>query len=100
MAAPSDPSCDLFVSYAKDDEGWVNGYLVDALKRAGVCIRSETTFALGAPRLLEFERAVQDCRRILLILSPAYLADVSNKFLNLLAQHYDLEPVALGRRSR
>jgi hypothetical protein len=59
---------DLFVSYAEADRAWVEGYLPDALERAGVQYHSEDAFALGAPRLIEFERAVRDSRRTLLIL--------------------------------
>ena len=49
---------DLFISYAQADRAWVEGYLLDALHAAGVACHSQETFALGAPRLAEFERAV------------------------------------------
>lgn len=88
---PDAPLYDLFVSYADADRAWVEGYRLDALKPAGVRVHSEAAFALGAPRLLEFERAIQSSRRVLLVLSPAYLADDLNQFANLLAQSYGLE---------
>src|SRR5215469_15163230 len=94
----------LFISYAAADLDWVEGYLLDALTQAGVRCHSEASFALGTPRVLEFERAIQHCDRILLILSGAYLADGWNQFLDLLAQSYGVEtdtwpviPVRLGR---
>jgi hypothetical protein len=85
------PTYDLFISYADTDRAWVEGYLLDALVQAGVRCHSEAAFALGMPRLLEFERAVQASQRTLLVLSSAYLADGFSQFTDLLAQTYGLE---------
>lgn len=82
---------DLFVSFTDADHAWVEGYLFDALERAGVRFHSEAAFELGVPRLVEFERAIQSSRRTLLVISPAYLADGANEFVNLLSQTYGLE---------
>ncbi len=82
---------DLFVSYAEADRPWVEGYLLDVLSQAGVRCHSEAAFALGVPRLLEFERAIRQSRRVLLVLSPAYLAEGFTQFADLLAQSYGLE---------
>ena len=86
-----EPSYELFISYADADRAWVEGYLLDALTRAGARCHSEAAFALGVPRLLEFERAIQQSQRTLLILSPAYLAEGFGQFTDLLAQSYGLE---------
>ncbi len=48
---------DLFVSYATEDRAWVEGILLDALESAGVKVHTESTFALGNPRLEEFDRS-------------------------------------------
>ena len=82
---------DVFVSYAEADRSWVVGYLLDALQQGGVRINSEAAFALGRPRLLEFEDAIKKSRRIILVLSPAYLADGFDQYVDLLAQTYGLE---------
>ena len=82
---------DLFISYVEGDRAWVAGYLLDALERAGVRYHSEDAFVLGAPRLLEFERAIQSSQRTLLILSPAYLNSQFSQFVDLLGQTYGLE---------
>jgi hypothetical protein len=74
MAEQETTRYDLFVSYARADRAWVEGCLLDALQAAGVAYHSEQAFALGAPRLVEFERATQESARTLLVLSPAYLA--------------------------
>ena len=82
---------DIFVSYVDADRAWVEGYLLDALRAAGVQCLSEAEFPLGVPRLVEFERAVKESRRTLLVISPAYLADEVADFTDVLAQSYGLE---------
>src|SRR5262245_59441193 len=94
MTSPSAPEHDLFVCYADADRAWVEGYLFDALSQAGVAFHSEEAFALGVPRLAEFERAVVLSRRTLLVLSPAFLADGYAGFTDLLAQSYGAEAAA------
>lgn len=54
---------DVFLSYAEADRAWVEGYLLDGLRAAGVRCHSEASFSLGVPRLEEFERAVRQSRR-------------------------------------
>ena len=85
------PYYDLFISHAEADRAWVEGYLLDALDRAGIRHHRETAFALGVPRIVEFENAVKDSRRILLVLSPAYFANDTAGFVELLAQTFGME---------
>ncbi len=87
----TDYEYDLFISYADADRAWVEGYLLDALTQSGMRLHFEAAFALGVPRLLEFERAVQGSQRTLIVLSPAYLAEDFTQFTDLLAQSYGLE---------
>ena len=82
---------DLFISYAEADCVSVDGFLIDALDQAGVNYYSEDAFALGVPRLVEFERAIKQSRRTLLILSPAYLADTFGQFVDVLVNSYGME---------
>ncbi|MEB3259101.1 MAG: TIR domain-containing protein [Cyanobacteriota bacterium] len=88
MADKGNKQYDLFISHAAADAAWVEGYLLDALNQAGLRCLSESSFALGASRLQEFERAVAESTFILLIISPAYLADDVSNFVDLLAQSY------------
>lgn len=81
----------LFVSYSQNNRGWVEGYLLDALRTAGVRVLSQLNFVAGAPRIEEFERAVTQCERTLLVLSPAYIAEAGMSFLDVMVQHYGLE---------
>ncbi len=89
MADPS--QYDLFISYADADRAWVEGYLFDALEKAGVRFHSEAAFALGVPRLQEFERAIKESQRTLLVCSPALVVNGFTQFTELLAQNYGLE---------
>lgn len=81
----------LFISYADADRAWVEGYLLDALRTMHIAVHTEAAFRLGAPLLLEFERAIQQSARTLLVLSPAYLAEEIDEFVNILVQSYGLE---------
>jgi WD40 repeat protein len=82
---------DLFISYTEADRAWVEGFLLDALEQAGIKYYSEDALALGVPRLPEFERAIKQSQRTLLVLSPAYMTDNFSQFADLLAQTYGLE---------
>src|SRR3954447_4480802 len=82
---------DLFVSYADADSSWVKGFLLDALATSGVRYHSEAAFEFGVPRLVQFEQAVQQSRRVLVVLSPAYLAADIGRFTELLAMQYGQE---------
>src|SRR5262245_11777256 len=73
MAPP--PTSDLFVAYAEADRAWVEGYLLDALKLAGVRYLTPTEFDLGVPTVMQFEAFITRCERTLLVLSPAFQAD-------------------------
>jgi WD40 repeat protein len=82
---------DLFISYVDADRAWVEGYLLDALERAGLRCHSEAAFEIGVPRLTSIERAVRGSRYTLLIVSAAYQADSFALFANLLAQQFGVE---------
>ncbi|MBN9685191.1 MULTISPECIES: nSTAND1 domain-containing NTPase [unclassified Corallococcus] len=88
------PEFDVFVCYAEQDQEWVLGLLLDALKRAGLSCHTEAAFALGVPRVLEFEKALQCSARTVLVLSPAFRADAASRFVSVLAMSYDLEHAA------
>lgn len=80
---------DLFLSYADTDEAWVQDWLVPRLASAGLRIHTPMNFDLGVPRLVNIERAVGDSRRILLVLTPAWVASEWAEFEGLLGQATD-----------
>jgi len=91
MPLSSAPQYDFFVSFANADRAWVEGFLLDALRGAGIQCIDEEMFRLGVPRLTEFERAVEQSRHTILVLTPAYLSDNYTQFVDLLANTFGLE---------
>jgi len=79
---------DLFVSYVEADKNWVEGYLLDALDNAKIQYTYQSAFALGVPLILEFERAIQQSRKTLLVISESYLGNDLTRFTEILAQSY------------
>ncbi len=90
MSDTPEPAWDLFISYAEADRAWVEGFLLDALTSAGLRCYREAAFALGVPRLAEFENGIRRSKRTLLVLSPAALAENFSQFTDLLVQAYGL----------
>ena len=90
---------DVFISYrhVEPDRGWTRDVLVPRLEAGGlsVCIDIQC-FRLGVPVITEMERAVQESRYTLAILSPAYLAGGFTELENLMADHLGIEE--RGRR--
>jgi hypothetical protein len=93
-AAPDEFRHDVFVSYRQrePDKTWVRKTLVPRLKAEGlrVCVDYES-FRLGAPLIKEMERAVEQSRYTLAVLSPAYLGSNFTELENVLAEHLGLE---------
>ncbi len=102
---------DVFVSYSHVNAEWVHTVLVPRLRGAGLrVVLDSDDFRIGAPTLTEIERAVEESRRTLLVLTPAYLTSEWAEFENLLTQTADpanrrrrlipvlLEPVSLPAR--
>jgi Caspase domain/TIR domain len=85
---------DAFVSYraVAPDRPWVERVLVPELERLGLrlCLANRD-FRLGAPRIREMERAVEQSRYTVAVLSPRYLDGAFEEFQSLLAQHQGLE---------
>ncbi|MEL7499516.1 MAG: toll/interleukin-1 receptor domain-containing protein [Planctomycetota bacterium] len=81
----------LFISHTDSDSGWVERELLPALAEAGLECHHEALFSLGKPRLLEFEEAIRQSDRILLICSPAYFSDESLQIVDLLAARHGEE---------
>jgi hypothetical protein len=84
----------VFISYrhAQPDEGWVRTVLVPALEQAElrVCL-DVRDFAPGVPELNERMRAVEQSRRTVVVLSPAYMENELGELENLMAQTLGVE---------
>jgi hypothetical protein len=102
-AAPGEiPSTTVFISYAEDDAGWVEGSLVPGLALDPGQVRTHRDLDLGADKLTEYSRLVEESDYTLLVLSPEFLEDpwgneVKNLagFLRVENQRGSLLPLAL-----
>jgi KaiC/GvpD/RAD55 family RecA-like ATPase len=86
MAEQGAAQYDLFIAHAPADRAWVDGYLADALRQAG--LRWYALAGLKPPQRAEVESTIAASRRVLLILSPAYVADGFTEMVALLARQY------------
>jgi len=85
---------DVFVSYRRSepDRAWVHDRLVPRLRAEGlaVCL-DDDCFRLGAPLILEIERAVETSRYTVAVLTPAYVQSGFTELENVMAEHLGLE---------
>jgi hypothetical protein len=98
---------DVCLSYAAvaPDQEWVWLELIPRLEEAGVrYILAEEAAPPGVPRLLGIEQALKQARRLLIVLTPAYMATKALQFEAILAQTaswnqgvFRLVPVLLER---
>jgi len=88
---PDSDRYEFFISYAEADRAWAEGYWVDALAAAGVNLIHAAAFIPGRPWIEEFQRAVTQSKRVLLIISAAYVADELSNYVNLLAQQFGVD---------
>jgi len=65
---------DVFVSYSSKDKEWVRTELLPRLEKQGLrAFIDFRDFKPGSPSLVETEHALRECRKTLLVLTPAYL---------------------------
>ena len=98
MSAEHDPfHYDAFISYSHKDSVWVRGTLLPRLEREGlrVCI-DYRDFEIGVPSLVNMEKAVEQSRKTLLVLTPNWIASDWTAFEALLIQTDD--PIGRGQR--
>jgi hypothetical protein len=83
---PADHPYDVFISYSHHDQDWVRGELLPQLELAGlqVCI-DDRDFEIGTPSLVNMERAVDNCRHTLIVLTPDWINSEWTEFESLLA---------------
>ncbi len=92
-----DVKYDVFVSYSHKDKEWVHGRLLPGLERSGlkVCLDFRD-FELGVSAAINMERAVQQSRKTILVLTPNWVESEWTEFESLLIQTKD----PAGRRQR
>ncbi len=79
-------SYDVFISYSHMDQSWVRGVLLPRLEAAGLRVAIDfRDFEIGVPSIVNMERAVDQSRFTLLVLSPAWVKSAWTDFESLLA---------------
>jgi DNA-binding transcriptional ArsR family regulator len=80
----------VFISYSHYDKAWVHEWLLPRLEAAGLKVLIDTRdFTIGAPALVNIERAVESSQRTLLVLTPHWVASEWTNFESLLLQTGD-----------
>lgn len=83
---------DAFISHAAPDAAWVRRELIPRLAAAGLRHALNDQPGVLAPGRLEpVEQLIRQSRRVVLVLSPDYLADRLARFENLIAQTLDFQ---------
>jgi hypothetical protein len=90
MSEQAEYTYDVFISYSHADKAWVWGELLPRLDGAGlrVCI-DDRDFEIGVSSLVNMERAVDNSRHTLIVLTPAWVESQWAEFESLLASTTD-----------
>lgn len=91
-ASPPTPAFkyDVFISYSSQDKEWVRRTLLPRLEKAGLkAFIDYRDFTRGAPSIKECQRGVEECRKILLVLTPNYVDSGWTEIENIMAQTLD-----------
>jgi hypothetical protein len=81
----ADPRADVFVSYSRVNQRWVDDVLVPALEAAGLKVLiDDRDFEIGVPLHVNIERAMEGSRHTVVVLTPAWLAGAWTEFESLL----------------
>lgn len=91
------PQYDVFISYSHKDSKFVEEKLIPFLKLRSFtyCVDKES-FQTGSTSVEEIERCINQSRRVISVLTPAYLKSDWSKFENIMAQ--TLDPSAKNRK--
>jgi hypothetical protein len=84
---------DVFLSYEQEEphKTWVRKVLRPRLASAGLRAIDQRDFRLGAATVLEMERAVEQSRYTLAVLTPGYVENSFSELEGVLAQHLGRE---------
>lgn len=97
MAKQSAYQYDVFISYGQGDREWVDKWLLPRLEQADLRVTVDyRDFTVGMPRIENVERAIQNSRRTIVVLTPDWLDSEWNAFEALLLR--TLDPAARQRK--
>ena len=88
---PNPPAYDVFIAYSPAEEDWVHAHLQPDLEAAGLTVATQEEFTPGRPRVDNWERTLAASRRLLLVITPAWLDDNWQGFAGQLAHQLDVD---------
>ncbi|MCP5105555.1 MAG: TIR domain-containing protein [bacterium] len=101
----------VFISYSHKDGQWVRDWLLPRLEGAGVRVRIDfRDFEVGQPGIINMEKAIDECKRTFLVITPHWIESQWTNFEALVLQTDDptnrrkrlipllLEPCELPKR--
>ncbi len=80
---------DVFISHSEEDSPWVRNWLIPHLQDKGLLVYTSQDYEVGMSVLASIERAVERCRRTLLVLTPHWLKSKWAEFENVIFQTTD-----------
>jgi hypothetical protein len=89
LANNSSYQYDAYLSFSPTDEEWVEEHLLPSLNAAGVRVCVPRSMPLGYPKIENIGTAVAQSRKIILILTPSWVADDWSQYATLLARTSD-----------
>ena len=88
---------EIFISHAKADRPWLGRELLPRLEEANLVFRLDyIDFKIGAPKASEIVRFLKECKRTILVISPAYVRSEWSELEFLLMTF--LDPAARRRK--
>ncbi|MFZ1756453.1 MAG: toll/interleukin-1 receptor domain-containing protein, partial [Caldilineaceae bacterium] len=87
---PNPLTYDLFIAHSPAEEDWVHDRLKPDLEAAGLAVATQEDFTPGRPRVENWETTLAASRRLLLVITPAWLDDNWQRFAEQLAHQLQL----------
>ncbi len=87
----------VFISYSHKDEDWVRNWLLPKLEGNGLQAHIDyRDFEIGVPSVINMERAVEQCAKTALVLTPHWCESEWTQFEGIMLQTQD--PVGLKKK--
>jgi tetratricopeptide (TPR) repeat protein len=87
----------VFISYSHKDKDWVRNWLVPKLEASGIQTHIDyRDFEIGLPSVVNMERAVEQCEKTILVLTPHWVESEWTQFEGIMLQTMD--PIGVRKK--